>query len=154
MVRFAAENDLERVNVLRKQVNDLHAEGRPDVFKTGFGRELQEAARVLIQGENSDILVMERNGVLCGMACVDYVHKPESPYTRARSFYHVQELAVDAAYRRRGVAAELFDFMKKDAAQRGFDKIELDVWAFNGSAVEFYEAMGFLPTRIRMEYML
>ena len=27
-IRFARENELERVNVLRKQVNDLHVEGK------------------------------------------------------------------------------------------------------------------------------
>lgn len=32
MVRFAEEKDLDIVNELRKQVNDIHVEGRPDVF--------------------------------------------------------------------------------------------------------------------------
>ena len=154
MVRFALESELDRVNALRKQVDDLHAEHRPDVFRAGFGSDLREYARILLQSETGDILVVERDGVLCGMACVDYVRRPESPYSRARSFYHVQELAVDAAYRRRGVAAELFDFIKADAAQKGFDRVELDVWAFNESAVAFYEAMGFQSTRIWMEYTL
>ena len=31
-VRFAAENELARVNVLREQVSRLHAENRPDVY--------------------------------------------------------------------------------------------------------------------------
>lgn len=41
MVRFAEEKDLEKVNELRKQVNDIHVEGRPDIFKAGFGKELR-----------------------------------------------------------------------------------------------------------------
>lgn len=154
MVRYAVEQDLQRVNELRRQVNELHVKGRPDVFKAGFGEDLQAAACAWIQGENSDILVVERDGVLCGAACVDYVHKPETPYGAARSFYHVQELVVDEAFRRQGVAGELFAFMKEDAAKRGFDKIELDVWEFNTSAVDFYRAMGFRETRRWMEYSL
>ena len=154
MVRFAVEKDLERINELRRQVNELHVKGRSDIFKAGFGEELQEAARVWIWGENSDILVVEREGVLCGVACVDYVHKPETPYGAARCFYHVQELVVDEAFRRQGVAGELFAFMKEEAAKRGFDKIELDVWEFNASAIEFYRAMGFRETRRWMEYSL
>ena len=35
-VRFAEDKDFERVNELRRQVNDLHTEGRPDIFKLGF----------------------------------------------------------------------------------------------------------------------
>lgn len=154
MVRFAAEKDIEKVNDLRRQVNELHVIGRPDVFKAGFCQELQDFAYTLMNGENSDILVVERDGVICGMACVDYVRKPETPYGVARQFYHVQEIAVDEAFRRQGVARELFDFMKADAERRGFNKIELDVWAFNESAMEFYEAMGFQKTRIWMEYQV
>ena len=36
IIRFAKENELVRVNELRKQVNDLHVEGKPEVFKVGF----------------------------------------------------------------------------------------------------------------------
>lgn len=154
MAHFAEEKDLVRVNELRKQVNDIHVEGRPDVFKAGFGTELRDFARVIMNGENSNIIVAERNGVICGMACVDYVNKPETPFGNARKYYHVQEIAVDEAFRRQGVARELFEFMKADAASRGLSKIELDVWAFNESAIEFYGAMGFKETRIWMEYNL
>ena len=152
MVRFAEEKDLDIINELRKQVNDIHVEGRPDVFKAGFGSEIRDFAKVIINGENSDIIVAERNGVICGMVCVDYVNKPETPYSKARNFYHVQEIAVDADYRRQGVAKELFEFMIEDAKKRKLARIELDVWEFNDSAIEFYQAVGFRLTRSWMEY--
>lgn len=152
MVRFAEEKDLDRVNELRRQVNQIHVNARPDVFKAGFCKELQDFAHVLLTGENSDILVAEREGVICGMACVDYVRKPETPYGMARDFYHIQEIAVDASYRRQGVAKELFEFIKEDAKKRLLNKIQLDVWSFNESAIEFYEAVGFHETRKWMEY--
>ncbi len=152
MVRFAEEKDLNIINELRKQVNDIHVEGRPDVFKAGFGTEIRDFAKVIMNGENSDIIVAERNGVICGMVCVDYVNKPETPYSKARSFYHVQEIAVDVNYRRQGVAKELLEFMIADAKKRKLGKIELDVWEFNDSAIEFYQAVGFRQTRRWMEY--
>lgn len=152
MVRFAEEKDLNIINELRKQVNDIHVEGRPDVFKAGFGTEIRDFAKVIMNGENSDIIVAERNGVICGMVCVDYVNKPETPYSKARSFYHVQEIAVDVNYRRQGVAKELLEFMITDAKKRKLGKIELDVWEFNDSAIEFYQAVGFRQTRRWMEY--
>lgn len=152
MVRFAEEKDLGRINELRKQVNDIHVEGRPDRFKTGFGAEIREYAKVMISREKSDIIVAERDGLICGMACVDYVNKKETPYGYARNFYHVQEIAVDEKYRRQGVAKELFEFMIADAKKRNLNKIELDVWEFNESAIEFYQAVGFKQTRRWMEY--
>lgn len=152
MVRFAEEKDLDRVNELRKQVNDIHVEGRPDVFKAGFGSEMRDFAKVIISGENSNIIVAERSGVICGMASVDYVNKLETPFGNARRFYHVQEIAVDVKYRRQGVAKELLEFMIADAKKRNLGKIELDVWEFNDSAIEFYQAAGFRQTRRWLEY--
>lgn len=152
MVRFAEEKDLDRVNELRKQVNDIHVEGRPDVFKAGFGSEMRDFAKVIISRENSNIIVAERSGVICGMASVDYVNKLETPFGNARRFYHVQEIAVDVKYRRQGVAKELLEFMIADAKKRNLGKIELDVWEFNASAIEFYQAVGFRQTRRWLEY--
>ena len=40
-IRFAREDELEQVNQLRRQVNDVHVQGRPDIFKPGFPIELQ-----------------------------------------------------------------------------------------------------------------
>ena len=152
MVRFAEEKDLDIINELRKQVNDIHVEGRPDLFKAGFGSEIRDFAKVIMDGENSDIIVAERDGIICGMVCVDYVNKPETPYSKARDFYHVQEIAVDVNHRRQGVAKELLEFMIADAKKRNLGKIELDVWEFNDSAIEFYQAVGFRQTRRWMEY--
>lgn len=152
MVRFAEEKDLVIINELRKQVNDIHVEGRPDVFKAGFGTEIRDFAKVILDGENSDIIVAERNGIICGMVCVDYVNKSETPYSKARRFYHVQEIAVDVNHRRQGVAKELLEFMIADAKKRKLGKIELDVWEFNDSAIEFYQAVGFRQMRRWLEY--
>ena len=41
-VRFAKKEELPRINELRKQVNDLHVAGRPDIFKPGFSEELRD----------------------------------------------------------------------------------------------------------------
>ena len=154
MVRFAEEKDLDRVNQLRKQVNDIHVEGRPDVFKAGFGAEIRGLARDMIEGENSNILVAEREGMICGMACVDYVDKPETPFGNARRFCHVGEIAVDEKYRRQGVAKELLEFIIADAKRRNLSKIELSVWAFNDAALEFYHSVGFCETRKWLEYIV
>lgn len=154
MVRFAEEKDLERVNEIRAQVNGIHAAGRPDIFKPGFCQELRDRAGELLRDENSDILVAERDGLICGMAGVEYLVRAESAYCRERRSYYVTEFGVDEAYRRRGVGRELLEFMKKDAQKRGFSRMELDAWTFNQSALDFYEAVGFRVFRQFMEWDL
>lgn len=46
----------------------------------------------------------------------------------------------------------MFEFIKKESIEKGFDKLELDVFTFNEGAVKFYESLGFSAYRIYMEY--
>ncbi|MBQ7919848.1 MAG: GNAT family N-acetyltransferase [Lachnospiraceae bacterium] len=151
MVRFAKEEDLARVNELREVVNDVHTEGRPDIFKPGFCDELRDYIYEIWEAENKDIIVAERDGVICGFACVHFVDKPESPYINARKFYDIEEFCVDEAFRRQGVATELIDFIKEDAKRRGMKRLELNMWEFNQGALAFYESVGFKTYRRYME---
>lgn len=118
MVRFAEERDIPRINELRRQVSELHAQNRPDIFKPGFCQELQDRTYTLLREEESDILIAERDGVICGMAAIEYLNKPESPYCHLRRIYYVTEFGVDEAYRRQGVGRELMAFMEADAGRK------------------------------------
>ena len=152
IIRPARREDLERVNELRRMVNDVHVQGRPAHFKPGFGPELQ--GHIHDQFDNPQrfgVLVAEADGDVVGFATVQYVHRPESPYTLPLAFYHVEEFGVDAAHRRRGVARALVEYMKADARAHGLKRLDLDVWSFNEGAMAFYEAAGFTPYRVYME---
>lgn len=151
MARFAEEKDLIRVNELRKQVNDVHVNGRPDIFRPGFCQEMRAFLYAMFFSETHKIIVAEREGIICGMVCVEYTTKPESPYNLERHFCHIVEIAVDKDFHRHGVGTELLEFVKQDAKERGLSKIDLDVWEFNESAKEFYDAMGFRPYRTYLE---
>ena len=152
IVRPAKQEELARVNELRRMVNELHVAGRPAHFKPGFGPELQgHLAEQSSQPERFGVLVALEDGEVAGFATVQYVHRPEGPYTLPLDYYHVEEFGVDAAHRRRGVATALVEYMKADAKARGFTCLDLDVWAFNDSALAFYEAAGFTTYRRYME---
>ena len=151
VVRMAAREELERVNGLRRMVNDVHVQGRPDIFRPGFCEALQRHIYDAFDDENSDVIVALADDDIAGFATVQYIRRPESPYCLARDFYRVEEFGVNAQYRRRGVATALVEYMKRDAREKGFDRIELDVWAFNEGAIAFYDAAGFRTYRRYME---
>mgnify|MGYP001026823616 FL=1 len=46
-----------------------------------------------------------------------------------------------------GVATKLISFCKQEAKNRGFDRLELDVWEFNEGAMKFYDSVGFKTYR-------
>ena len=150
-VRFARENELERVNALRKQVNDLHVKGRPDIFKPGFSRELADHVYTIWYDPDQKIVVCERDGAICGFAVLHHIRKPENPFMLERDFLDIDEFCVDEACRRTGVATEMIAFIRSYAKTQGFDRIELNMWEFNGDALAFYEAVGFTTYRRYLE---
>ena len=150
-VRFAEKKDLERVNALRRQVNDLHVAGRPDIFKPGFPKELRDYVFTVFDDPRQAIVVNERDGVIRGFAVLHHITKPESPYSYEKDYLDIDEFGVDEACRRQGVAAEMMDFIREYAREKGFAKIELNMWEFNRSALAFYEAVGFTTYRRYME---
>ncbi len=150
-VRFASAEDLEAVNALRRQVNDLHEQGRPEVFKPGFPRELRDYVQEIFRDPRKRIAVCEEDGRLCAIAVLNHVTKPETPYMLERDYLDIDEFAVDEAYRRKGVGTRLIAFIREYARREGLSRIELNMWEFNRDALAFYEAVGFTTYRRYME---
>ena len=153
-VRLARKEELDRVNELRRQVNDLHVAGKPDVFKPGFSRELQDYIYVIWDDPEQDIAVAEMDGKIAGFAVLHHIRRPENPFMFERDFLDIDEFCVDEACRRQGVASAMIEFIKDYARERGFHRLELNMWEFNRDALLFYEAAGFTTFRRYMEMML
>ncbi len=153
-VRFAREDELDRVNELRRQVNELHVAGKPEVFKPGFCDELRNFVHVIFRDPEQRIAVAEQDGIICGFAVLHHINKPENPFMYERDFLDIDEFCVDEAFRRRGVAKAMVSFILDYAKEKGFHRLELNMWSFNRGALAFYEAAGFRTYRRYMEIML
>lgn len=150
-IRFAEEDELEQVNGLRKQVHKLHVDGRPDFFLSGGWNAIKDTVRERFVSEDSNVVVACFENEIVGTAIVQYIRRSESSFRPAHNFCHIEEFVVDEKYRRRGIATSLIDFIKEDASDRGFKKVELDMWEFNESAFKFYESIGFRTYRRDLE---
>ncbi len=153
-VRFAREEDLDRVNELRKQVNDLHVAGKPEVFKPGFCDELRDYIQVIRNDPQKEIVVAELQGSVCGFAVLNHIVKPENPFMYVRDYLDIDEFGVDEACRRQGVASAMVRFIRDYAKEKGYKRLELNMWEFNRGALAFYEAAGFTTYRRYMEMHL
>ena len=151
MIRFAMEDELERVNELRRMVNDLHAENRPDIFKPGFDHDIRNAIYEMWKSDDYRIIVAERDHTIYGFACIHFIEKNETPYRKPLSFIEVSEFGVDPAFRRKGVATQLMAFVFGFAKENGLSRVELNMWDFNESALAFYETVGFRTYRRFLE---
>ena len=154
VIRFAKEDELERINVLRKQVNDLHVEGKPDVFKPGFNEELQNYVYYIFKDPEQKIVVADKDGEICGFAILHHIYKPENPFMKVRDFLDIDEFCVDEKHRREGIATDMVEFIKNFAIDQGYHRLELNMWEFNQDALAFYEAAGFETFRRYMEMFI
>ena len=150
-VRLAKFEELTRVNELRRQVNEVHVKGKPEAFKPGFSEELKNYIFDIWDNPREEIVVAIKDGVICGFAVLNHIHRDENPFMPERDFLDIDEFCVDEAYRRQGVATALVDFIKEFAKERGHKRIELNMWEFNEGALAFYEAAGFKTFRRYME---
>ena len=89
--------------------------------------------------------------LIIGFAVLSHIRRPENPYMYERDFLDIDEFCVDEACRHQGVAREMMDFVKAYAKEKGFSKIELNMWEFNRDALACYEALGFSTYRRYME---
>lgn len=152
-VRLAVEADKSAINELRRQVKLLHTAGAPDFFAEGFPQELADYLNVLFMQENGEVIVAEREGEIVGFACLSYVERPATVFRNAMKFCGIEEIGVDEHCRRQGVGRALMAFIKDRAAEKGFPRLELNMWEFNEGALRFYESIGFRTYRRYMEYV-
>ena len=150
-VRFAREEDAEQVNVLRRQVNDLHVAGEPGVFRPGFCDELRDYIHVIMHDPQKAVVVAEADGSIRGFAVLNHIVRPENPFMFERDFLDIDEFGVDESCRRQGVASAMIRFIRGWAREKGFRRLELNMWEFNRGALAFYEAAGFTTYRRYME---
>ena len=71
-----------------------------------------------------------------------------------QDFLEISEFGVDQSFRRQGAGIEMISFIQDYAREKGFQRLELNMWEFNQDALAFYEAAGFKTFRRYMEMFL
>ncbi len=153
-VRFAQEKDLPRIHTLLEQVNLVHHQGRPDLFK--LGRKYTDEQLLAIIGDRGrPILVAadETDQVLGYAFCIFQQHVDDNIMTDIRTLY-IDDLCVDETLRGRHIGKTLYDAVLAFAREQGCYNVTLNVWSCNPSAMRFYEAQGLKPQKVGMEVIL
>lgn len=146
MIRFGNKNDIESVNLLRKQVNDLHVKCEPYIFK-GFTNEMKEYVNNFIQDKNKMLLIYEADNKIVSYAMLEILEKAETSYRYAIKFLEICEIGVDINCRSKGIGQQMMEKIKKIAKENNLNQIQLDCWSFNEKALKFYEKQGFKRCR-------
>ncbi len=154
IIRKATPNDATRINELLFQVADLHAKGRPDIFKSATKKYSDQELIEIINSPNSPIFVADEGGNVLGYAFCIFRKTENNILLQDKQTLYIDDICVDKNARGKGVGTSLYKFVAGFAKSNGFNNITLNVWAFNESAYKFYQACGLKPQRIIMEQEL
>ena len=155
MIRKANFNDIDGIISLLFQVHALHANGRPDIFKTGGIKYTKEDVKEIIANENTPIFVFlnDENDVL-GYTFCEIKETKEDTSLHSRKTLYIDDLCVDKNARGQHVGTKLYDYTVDFAKSIDCDSITLNVWEFNEGARKFYEKCGMKPLKTVMEQIL
>jgi ribosomal protein S18 acetylase RimI-like enzyme len=152
-IRTATVADYGQLCVLFDELNALHRQARPDLFRKpdGPSRELADVT-ALIAGPGSTILVAEDSAFrhLVGFVAILTRDLPASNIRLPRKMAEIDMIGVRQHARRQGVGRALVREAFQWAAAEGLGSVELGVYEFNAAAMAFYARMGFRGVVRRM----
>ena len=155
IIRRAEPRDIPGIMKLLVQVDMVHHNGRPDLFKGPATKYNEEQLAAILADDNRPIFVcLSENETVVGHAfCAKKQVLGDPVMTEIRTLY-IDDICVDEAARGQGVGRAMYEFVRDYAKAEGFYNLTLNVWTCNPGAMKFYEAMGMKPQKIGMETIL
>ena len=154
-VRFAQEKDISQIMDLLVQVDMVHHNGRPDIFKGPATKYTEEELRELLKSELYVIFVrVDESDRSIGHAFC--IHKQEinnNVLTDIKTLY-IDDICVNEDNRGEHVGSDLYHAVIDYARKNGYYNVTLNVWSCNPTAMKFYESMGLVPQKVCLEKIL
>ena len=153
-VRRAEARDIPALLALLVQVNMVHHNGRPDLFKGPTTKYTADELAALLQDEATPVFVcVDGAGRVLGHGFCVMQHSGGQLMVEHDTLY-IDDICVDEAARGKGVGRALYDHILAFARQKGCYNVTLNVWSCNPGAMAFYERLGLKPYRVGMEQIL
>lgn len=147
MIKLATKDDIQGIIRLRHYVHSIHSANKPNVFKKDITREADNFLYEILEDPNFSIYISTINDKIVAYAIICIREKLENPVMYKRKICFIEDICVDKNYQKQGIGKELFKVIKDFAKDNECNEIELNVWEFNNSAINFYEHLGFKTSR-------
>lgn len=153
-IRRAENADISEIHKLLLQVNKVHSDVRPDLFRAGGIKYSDDELKSIIADDERPIFVAVSDGAVCGYAfCIHKQERNNTSLTDIKTLY-IDDLCVDENTRGKHVGTRLYEYVLEYAKASGCYNVTLNVWAGNDSAMRFYESIGLKIQKIGMEKIL
>ena len=153
-VRRANEADIPAILDLLVQVNMVHHNGRPDLFKGPTTKYTADELKAILASDDTPVFVCcdEAGRVLGHGFCV--LQHSGGQLMEEHDTLYIDDICVDEAARGTGAGRALYGHILDHARSLGCYNVTLNVWTCNPGAMRFYEKLGMTPYKIGMEQLL
>lgn len=153
-IRRAEKKDIPALNHLLYQVNDVHADGRPDIFIHGMKKYTDEELALLLRDEDRPVFVLEQDDGSIPGYCFCIIEETGGGNLRPMRTLYIDDLCVDEKCRGQHIGSLLYSYVRSWAKAQAFYRITLNVWELNAPADAFYRHLGLKPLKTTMEELL
>ena len=154
-IRRAVKKDAKRLCELLETIAQLHHEGRPDIYGAGGAKYNIEDVEKKINNKDEIILVaVNDDDEVMGYTMSKIIDVKENGILLGYRKMYIDDVCVDSAFRKLGIGKKLMEATKFEAEKADCHIAELNVWAFNENAINFYKSCGMKVQRMYMEYVL
>lgn len=149
MIRLAKNKDFKDILKIFKEVQNLHAENEPNIFK--FTAPIDSISfKEMLKNQEIKIFVSEDNERINGFL-IGKIIEMGSNLTLPRKLFAIENLAVLKSEHKKNIGKSLINAAKSFANKTSCDGLILSVWTFNENAINFYKHLGFKAKSIKME---
>ena len=153
-VRPARPEDIPAILDLLVQVDMVHHEGRPDLFKGPATKYSAEELDAILRSPDTPVFVCTgEDGKVIGHGFCILERYGDRLMTERKTLY-IDDICVDRGARGKGAGRALYRHIVRYAREAGCYNVTLNVWTCNPGAMAFYEKLGLHPYKMGMEEIL
>ena len=153
MIRRAEKKDIQGLINLLYQVDAVHNNIRPDLFKGNTAKYTEQELEEIINDDSKPIFVYDDGKILGHAFCQISEVKNHRLLQDVKTLY-IDDICVDEQSRGHHIGKALYEYVYNYAKSIGCHNITLNVWEGNDSAYNFYKQMGMHIQKTGMETFL
>jgi len=137
-IDLATHADIQTLALLNKEVQNLHANARPDLFKPDLNMdEIAEFFAEMLDDADNRIFINRIDGQGVGYLFCKIMRRPGNAFMFPYSVVYIDHIAVKTDFRGHGCGRILIEAAKQLARDENIPQVALDTWSFNSNAKPF-----------------
>lgn len=147
MIKELNVNDFTVVESIIAKLHKLHVENRPDFYIENEHPINKKEYKAMLNNQNKINIAYIIDDEIVGVCLATIKDRIE------KSIY-IDDIFVLEEFRHQGVATKLYKQIESIAKDIGAKRIDLTVWQFNKTTMNFYKSLGMKTQRIVLETRL